>query len=115
MKKWQSTMLMTVLILSLSAVSCGQSATQAPAESATMGETEAEAETPAGSAEEAAPDAAYPAGDPEEVAAVILHTNDVHVGLQDYIGYDGLALYKKELEALYDSVLLIVGTVMNTI
>ncbi len=107
MKKWQSTMLMIVLILSLTAVSCGQSATQAPAESATTGETEAEAETPAGSAEEAAPDAAYPAGDPEEVAAVILHTNDVHVGLQDYIGYDGLALYKKELEALYDNVLLI--------
>ena len=40
----------------------------------------------------------YPAGNPEEVAAVILHTNDVHVGYQDNIGYDGLELYKKEQE-----------------
>ncbi|MBR4979144.1 MAG: bifunctional metallophosphatase/5'-nucleotidase, partial [Clostridia bacterium] len=49
----------------------------------------------------------YPVGDTEEVAAVILHTNDVHVGFQDNIGYDGLALYKKELESEYDHVLLI--------
>ena len=39
--------------------------------------------------------AAYSAGNPEDVAAVILHTNDVHVAFQDNIGYDGLALYKK--------------------
>ena len=32
------------------------------------------------------------AGDPAQVAAVILHTNDVHVAFQDDIGYDGLAL-----------------------
>ena len=51
--------------------------------------------------------AAYPAGDPAEVAAVILHTNDVHVALQNNIGYDGLALYRKELEQLYDHVLLV--------
>ena len=25
---------------------------------------------------------------------VIIHTNDVHCGLLDYIGYDGLKLYK---------------------
>ena len=50
---------------------------------------------------------AYPAGNPEDVAAVILHTNDVHVGYEDNIGYDGLALYKKELEELYDHVILI--------
>ena len=49
----------------------------------------------------------FPAGNPEEVAAVILHTNDVHVGFEDNIGYDGLALYQKELEAVYDHVLLI--------
>ena len=47
------------------------------------------------------------AGDPEEVAAVILHTNDVHVGYQDNIGYDGLALYRKELESQYDHVFLV--------
>ena len=46
-------------------------------------------------------------GRSEEVAAVILHTNDVHVGFQNNIGYDGLALYKKELEAKYDHVLLV--------
>ena len=49
----------------------------------------------------------YLAGDPEEVAAVILHTNDVHVGYQDAIGYDGLVLYKKELESQYDHVFLV--------
>ena len=51
--------------------------------------------------------AAFPAGDPKDVAAVILHTNDVHVGYQDNIGYDGLALYKKELQKIYDHVLLV--------
>ena len=49
----------------------------------------------------------YPLGDPAEVAAVILHTNDAHVGFEDNIGYDGLALYRKELEAVYDHVLLV--------
>ena len=53
------------------------------------------------------PAAAFPAGNPGEVAAVILHTNDVHLGLQDNIGYDGLALYRKELEEIYDHVLLV--------
>ena len=48
-----------------------------------------------------------PADDPSEVAAVILHTNDVHVAFESNIGYDGLALYKKEMEALYDHVLLV--------
>jgi len=47
------------------------------------------------------------ADDADQVAAVILHTNDVHVAFQDNIGYDGLALYKKELEEQYDHVLLI--------
>lgn len=51
-------------------------------------------------------DAAVPE-DAEQVAAVILHTNDAHVAFEDNIGYDGLALYKKELEAVYDHVLLI--------
>ena len=32
---------------------------------------------------------------------VILHTNDVHCGLIDSIGYDGLMLYKKELKKQY--------------
>ena len=49
----------------------------------------------------------YLAGDPEEVAAIILHTNDVHVGYQDNIGYDGLALYRRELESQYDHVFLV--------
>ena len=32
---------------------------------------------------------------------VILHTNDVHCGVQDSIGYDGLMLYKKQLLKKY--------------
>ena len=47
---------------------------------------------PAGALAEEAAEAAYLAGNPEDVAAVILHTNDVHVAFQDNIGYDGLAL-----------------------
>lgn len=62
---------------------------------------------PIGAAAEESADTAYPAGNPDEVAAVILHTNDVHVAFQDNIGYDGLALYQKELEQQYDHVLLI--------
>ena len=36
---------------------------------------------------------------------IILHTNDVHCGLLDNIGYDGLMLYKKELQKKYKYVL----------
>ena len=37
---------------------------------------------------------------------VILHTNDVHCGVQDTIGYDGLMLYKKQLLNKYNNVIL---------
>ena len=37
---------------------------------------------------------------------VILYTNDVHCGITDNIGYDGLALYKREMEASHEHVLL---------
>lgn len=136
MKKCKSIALVTLLILALFAVSCGQAAKESLPETAenagTIEETgTAAAENAAGTetagteaeensegTEAAAVEAAvsaegtktgqeFPAGDPGEVAAVILHTNDVHVGLQDNIGYDGLSLYRKELEALYDNVLLI--------
>ena len=30
---------------------------------------------------------------------VILHTNDVHCGIDDTIGYEGLAAYKEEMAA----------------
>ena len=36
---------------------------------------------------------------------IIIHTNDVHCGLNDSIGYDGLMLYKKELQTKYKHVL----------
>ena len=129
MKKCKSIVLITALILSLVAAACGRPAHKAPSE--TLHETAENAGTieeigtdtaspagisegvgtdtefPAAIAEEAGDDAEFPAGNPEEVAAVILHTNDVHVGLEENIGYDGLALYKKEVEALYDHVLLV--------
>ena len=129
MKKCKSIVLITALILSLVAAACGRPAHKAPSE--TLHETAENAGTieeigtdtaspagisegagtdtefPAAIAEEAGADAEFPAGNPEEVAAVILHTNDVHVGLEENIGYDGLALYKKEVEALYDHVLLV--------
>ena len=38
---------------------------------------------------------------------VILHTNDVHCGVQDTIGYDGLMLYKKQLLKKYNNVILV--------
>ena len=135
MKKSKSLALITVLILSLLAASCGQTAKESPSEAVNAGDTVAEAAENAENTEDTVAEAAdqagnagqtvsetagddeeagetgtgetFPAGNPEEVAAVILHTNDVHVGLEDNIGYDGLALYKKELEAQYDHVLLI--------
>ena len=125
MKKCKSIALVTLLILALFAVSCGQAAKESLPETAenagTIEETgtaaaenaegteaaAAEAALRAGTAEGTKTGQEFPAGDPGEVAAVILHTNDVHVGLQDNIGYDGLSLYRKELEALYDNVLLI--------
>ena len=38
---------------------------------------------------------------------VILHTNDVHCGVTDSIGYDGLMLYKRQLEKRYNNVILV--------
>ena len=38
---------------------------------------------------------------------IILHTNDVHCGINEVIGYDGLYLYKKELQRKYKHVLLV--------
>ena len=38
---------------------------------------------------------------------VIIHLNDVHCGFNDTIGYDGFALYRKELEKKYKYVLAI--------
>ena len=38
---------------------------------------------------------------------VILHTNDVHCGVQDSIGYDGLKLYKKQLLQKHNNVILV--------
>ena len=38
---------------------------------------------------------------------VILHTNDVHCGVNDTIGYDGLMLYKKQLQNRYNNVILV--------
>ncbi len=38
---------------------------------------------------------------------VILYTNDVHCGIDVNIGYDGLALYKREMQEQYENVLLV--------
>ena len=38
---------------------------------------------------------------------IILHTNDVHCGLNEKIGYDGVYLYKRELQRKYKHVLLV--------
>ncbi len=38
---------------------------------------------------------------------VILYTNDVHCGIDVNIGYDGLALYKREMQEQYKNVLLV--------
>lgn len=38
---------------------------------------------------------------------VILYTNDVHCGIDTAIGYDGLKLYKREMEATHENVLLV--------
>ena len=56
---------------------------------------------------------------PEDI--VILFTNDVHCGIEDNIGYAGLAAYKKEMEEKYEYVTLvdcgdaIQGDVMGTV
>ena len=38
---------------------------------------------------------------------VILYTNDVHCGIDVNIGYDGLALYKREMQEKYENVLVV--------
>ena len=43
----------------------------------------------------------------QDVAVVILFTNDVHCAYEENIGFDGLVLYKKQLEQVYDHVFLV--------
>lgn len=65
---------------------------------------------PASPAEEAMPSASFETNNDaltDQETIVILHTNDVHCGINDAIGYDGLMLYKKELLESYDHVLLV--------
>ncbi|MBR6044925.1 MAG: bifunctional metallophosphatase/5'-nucleotidase [Ruminococcus sp.] len=45
------------------------------------------------------------AAEPQE-EIIVLYTNDVHCGIDDHIGYDGLKLYKRELEAQGGNVIL---------
>ena len=40
---------------------------------------------------------------------IILHTNDVHCGINDTIGYDGLQLYKNYLKTKYNHVIMVDG------
>ena len=77
------------------------------ADSSTESTTHSESVSATDPADIAKTNAAYLAGNPEEVAVVILYTNDAHTYYQSNIGYDGLALYKKELESQYDNVLLV--------
>ena len=54
---------------------------------------------------------------------VIIYTNDVHCGVDDFIGYAGLAFYKKQMQTLTPYVVLIdagnsvqgatIGTISN--
>ena len=85
MKKWFSVIITVMLFLSVMTAALASSAEESAAETVSV----------------------FPAGSPDEVAAVILHTNDIHAGYEDNIGYDGLVLYKKELESLYENVLLV--------
>ena len=99
MKKWLSAILVLVLVLS--------TAMPVPAWSADA--VQSGTDSAVDSAAEAETEEVYLAGNPEEVAAVILYTNDANTYYQNGIGYDGLALYKKELESQYDNVLLVDG------
>ena len=38
---------------------------------------------------------------------IILHINDVYCGINDTIGYNGLMLYKKEIQEKYKNALLV--------
>ena len=91
--------MMLIAVLSTSVWGCSLNGRETPAGSGAS-ETAAAEDTP--DAAEDTPDAAA-----DGVAAVILHTNDVHCGFEDNIGYDGLTLYKKELESEYDNVFLV--------
>ena len=44
---------------------------------------------------------------------IILHTNDVHCGVQDSIGYDGLMLYKRQLLQKYNNVILVDAVIIS--
>ena len=45
--------------------------------------------------------------DEDENDIIILHTNDVHCGIDEIIGYDGVMLYKQELKAKNKTVILV--------
>lgn len=98
--------IMTLLIMSVFAAGllggCGkQEAVSAPEESAGAVAEPAE-ESVAEEPEQEAQEITLPAED-----IIVLYTNDVHCGIEDYIGYAGLAAYKNELLAQGKQVLLV--------
>ena len=87
-------MLFAVMFLFLSGCQDVSEGTPAPALPAESQNTET-AEPPAQEKEK------------DKETIVILHTNDVHCGLDNRIGYDGLYLYKEEMKQEYENVLLV--------
>ena len=87
MKRFLALLLAAVMILSLAA--CGKQAEPAP--------TEAPAPTPT--------EAPVPVVEEEDI--VILFTNDVHCGIEENIGYAGLAAYRNLLKKQTPNVLLV--------
>lgn len=49
----------------------------------------------------------YSSEDNKSVDIVILHINDIHSGVNDSIGYDGLMLLKKQFLKKYNNVIVI--------
>ena len=81
--------------------------TAAPAETAVPTETAAATETTE-PAETTAPTETEPADETEKSQdIVILYTNDIHCGVDQGVGLDGVKLYKREMEAQYENVFLV--------
>lgn len=90
MKKFLALLLAVVMVLSLTA--CGKKAEPAPTEAPAPAPTEA-------------PAPAAPVVEKEDV--VILFTNDVHCGIEENIGYAGLAAYRNMMLKQTPNVLLV--------
>lgn len=100
-----SALLLCMMIMQLTLAGCGASDVQTQSTDLNLEDLAQLSESTEAKAENLDTDSGVSAAKSEDI--VILYTNDVHCGIEDNIGYAGLAAYKKAMEEAYAYVCLV--------